>query len=494
MTRIFCYSIVLFCIVNLSLNLNPGAKMRVTQKWVDYVKTVGIQFLREMLRNEPLPDITGATHMFGAVDYFITGIQVDMLELHKSTATLMVGTDVEVSFDDASAKAHGKWRVKHWLVKNKGRFALSLTGVNIKATLTTFQDDSNRPGVLLSKCQSNVQRAEIKFSGSLSWLYNLFSVFLEKPICDNLSKRLCHRVEEEIAELQRVLKTFRAHARIGALADVDYSLLMPPQVTTEHIDLDLKGMVSPVGSPSESPFTPRTIPMPNSNQFMLLLGFSESFFHSVSFTYFTKRVLRKTITHKESPKTPWLKTSDYVKQIPEISNHYPKAQPMRMSFYATKVPMVTLTPDRLHLELFGLVEATALLPDSNTKPLFAVNLGVSLSSSDLRVSDFNLTGSFRLNSYQLLSISSSLGFVENAAFDEPVQFMLISEVLPALNEGLMSGIPVPSLANISLTDTEVKINQGSVLISTDMVYLPFMKSLNGRPRKDGVGRRSASPA
>ncbi|XP_069611844.1 bactericidal permeability-increasing protein-like isoform X5 [Ranitomeya imitator] len=232
--------LLLWSCLSLCGHCSPGVVLRVTQKWMDYMLSEGTEVFRHMLKRDHLPNIIGSTRVFGNVDYAITGISIEEFETSHTMAVPVPPADIQLNVEGAIAKVFGQWRVKHWLINDNGDFSLSISGVTLKAQFTTLKDSAARPSVSLSSCHSEVKNAKVHLSGGASWLYNLFTGFLERPIRDNLNEELCPRVKEAIKILQNELETFQVTADLDAHNKIDYSVINPPRVQKMHIDLDLK--------------------------------------------------------------------------------------------------------------------------------------------------------------------------------------------------------------------------------------------------------------
>ncbi|XP_053549241.1 BPI fold-containing family C protein-like isoform X2 [Bombina bombina] len=423
----------------------PGVTMRVSQKWLDYVCTVGMDFLHQMLQNDHLPDISESTRMFGSVDYKISGVFIEEFELPKASAFPVPSTDVHLTIENAKAKVYGNWDVKHWLIKDRGSFTLLLSGISIEAQVTTFKDSSDRPSVFLSFCNSEVKKAKLHLSGGASWLYNLFTVFLETPIKNNVNKKLCPKVDKAVSILKRELATFQVTSNWDGVAVVNYGLISRPKVQGMHIDLDLKGIVHQVGAPLQESSLAFPITLPEGRGSMIYVGLSESFFNSLANTYFKSNVLKLTISQEQFPHAYWLRTGDYGAVIPQLNSYYPISQAMVIMVNATNTPVVRLMPKKVTVELYGILQALVVLPYFITKEVYSINL--------------------------------------IAVLERSLAPVIRDSVLRGINEGLSKGIPMPSLANITLQESTIAVIQGGILVSADMYYIPWKNVMDILPPK-----------
>ncbi|XP_073537273.1 bactericidal permeability-increasing protein-like isoform X1 [Phyllobates terribilis] len=451
---------------------NPGVVLRVTQKWMDYILSEGTEVFRHMLKRDHLPNIIGSTRVFGNVDYAITGISIEEFETSHAMAVLVPPADIQLNVEGAMAKVFGQWRVKHWLIKDNGDFSLSISGVTLKAQFTTLKDSAARPSVSISSCLSKVKNAKVHLSGGASWLYNLFTGFLESPIRDNLNEKLCLKVNEAIKILQNELETFQVTADLDVHNKIDYSVINPPRVQKTHIDLDLKGTILHSGAHEAQEAEITSIILPETRQFMLLVGLSEYFLNSLGNAYFMSDILKLTLTQEQHPRALWLRTDDYRAFIPNVKKYYPKSEAIMFTMKTTKSPEILLT-SQLTLKLEGILEALVVLPNMLTKQFFATSVQSTFTAGMLRLSNLNMKVSFSTESFKFQDFRSYVGQVDVAELEQSLGHMLQESVVQAINSGLSGGIPMPSFANITVQESVISVTPGCLLMSVDVYYIPW---------------------
>ncbi|XP_053309885.1 BPI fold-containing family C protein-like [Spea bombifrons] len=465
---------------------SPGVMIRVSQKWLDYVRSEGIEVLRHILMKETLPSINGTTRMFGKVNYSISGVLIEEFEISRVSAVPNPPADVLVTGEEARVKVYGRWNVKHWLINDNGSFTLLLSGVFITARLNTFKDATGRPSVLLSACHSEIKHAKLHLTGGASWFYNLFTVFLERPIRDNVNKKLCPKMDEAVGVLQKELATFQVTSYVDTVTELNYTLINPPHVEKTHIDLDLKGTVHPIGSSKEDPPPKTVITLPEGRGSMMYVGFSEYFFNSLGRNYFLSDVLKMTLTHEQFPHAFWLRTGDYGAIIPKIRDYYPVSQAMILTIRATKVPLVTLTPRNITLEMTGLLQGMVVLPYLITNQLFSFSMAATFIADKVHLSGLNLGVSFAIERLKFFDFKSSVGDIDIAALESSLGHSLQESVLQGINDGLRKGIPMPTLVNISLQESAITVTQGCLLVSMDMYYVPWRDLMDMVPPRQHI--------
>ncbi|XP_063819666.1 BPI fold-containing family C protein-like isoform X2 [Pseudophryne corroboree] len=458
----------------------PGVVMRVTQKWLDYIRKGGLEVFRHLLLHDSLPNIIGSTHLFGRVEYAITGIFVLEFNTSLVVAVPVPPTDVHLTVEGAKAKVYGQWAIKHWLIKDSGSFSLVISGVSLAAQLTTFKDSSSRPAVSLSACYSEVHEAKLHLSGGASWFYNLFTGFLEKPIKNNLNQKLCPNVNDVLKILQKELTTFQVTANLDAHHKIAYGLISPPRVNTTHIDLHLKGTAQYTGA-EERDFNTVPLILPETTTSMMLVGLSEHFFNTLGKTYFMSAILKLELTQEQYPNVFWLRTGDYGSIIPQMNNYYPVSEAMILTVRATKPPVVHLT-SQLTMDIEGELQALVVLPNLITKEVFSVPVGTTLVADAIHLLNQNLTISFNIERFQFYEFSSAVGPINVTKLEVSLGQSLQESILHAINNGLQGGFPMPILDNVTLQESAISITPGCLVVSMDMDYIPWSRLIGTVPK------------
>ncbi|NXT37068.1 BPIFC protein, partial [Pelecanoides urinatrix] len=193
---------------------------------------------------------------------------------------------------------------------------------------------------------------------------------------------------------------------IDDLAEIDYSLNSLPTVLQPFIDLDLKGIVYPAGSYSGPPYVAAPFTIPDQSDSMLYLAFSEYFFQTCSFAYYTAGAFNITIAEEVSriQRNGWLRTCSFFNIsteifgsiIPEVAKYSVTPYPVMLKLMATEIPIINLEQDSFTAEIQGSMEVFAVLPDSTTHSLFTMNIAANTSIA-LNIFDQKLMGSLCLN-------------------------------------------------------------------------------------------------
>ncbi|MEQ2285719.1 hypothetical protein AMECASPLE_034852, partial [Ameca splendens] len=235
--------LVLLAITSTTLSTNPGVTVRLTDKGLQYGKQLGIAALQKELQSVHIPDFSGTKRVspIGKVTYSLTNMRLVNTGLPRSAVNLVPGTGVRLTIGNAFMNLHGDWRVKYLrIIKDRGSFNVNVNGLTISTTIAVKSDEMGRPVVSNTNCVATVGSAKVKFRGGASWLYNLFSKFINKALCKALQKQICPLVDKTVAGLNLKLKTLNVLAKVDKYAEIEYSMVSSPAVSQSSIDLNLK--------------------------------------------------------------------------------------------------------------------------------------------------------------------------------------------------------------------------------------------------------------
>ncbi|OXB72961.1 UNVERIFIED_CONTAM: hypothetical protein H355_006501 [Colinus virginianus] len=105
------------CLLFLQLEANPGLKVRITQKGLDYGRKIGIELLKQRLLKESFPSWSGQeSFSIVKVNYTISRFKVDAVDIPETFASFIAGTGVGLSVAHASVTISAGWKVEAWLL------------------------------------------------------------------------------------------------------------------------------------------------------------------------------------------------------------------------------------------------------------------------------------------------------------------------------------------------------------------------------------------
>ncbi|XP_042621881.1 LOW QUALITY PROTEIN: bactericidal permeability-increasing protein [Cyprinus carpio] len=465
--------LVLLNLVSVATGTNAGVKVRLTQKGLEYGRQIGIASIQQKLRTIKVPDISGTEKVdpIGKVQYSFTGMQIVNLGLPKSALVLVPDTGVMLSIGNAYINLHGNWRVKYLrIIKDSGSFDLAVSELTISTTVAVMSDDTGRPTVSMTNCAATVGSVNVKFHGGASWLYNLFSSFINKALRNALQKQICPLVADSIADINPHLKTLNVLAKVDQYAEIEYSMVGSPVISNTSIDLGLKGEFYNIGQHKEPPFSPTPFSLPSQDTDMLYIGVSAFTINSAGFVYNRAGALHLYITDDMIPSgSPIrLNTKTFGAFIPQIEKMYPGLM-MKLLVETVKEAIVTFEPNNMPVQASSTVTAYAIQPNSTLSPLFVLNLEVSVSTH-IYVTELKLAGNVTLNKINMSLAKSYVGPFQVTSLDNIFTIVLKFAVIPKVNARLQEGYPLPAIGKMQLVNSQLKVLKDYLLIGTDVQF------------------------
>lgn len=428
--------------------------------------------IQEKLQSIEIPDISGSQKVshIGKVKYTLSSMQIEKVSLPQSTLSLVPGTGVRLSINNAFISLHGNWRAKWRFISDHGSFDLKVSGLTITTTTAINSDETGRPAVSTVDCAATVGRADIKFHGGASWLYNLFTKYIDKGLRNTMQKQICPLVDKAVSDLNSQLKTLNVLAKVDEYAEIEYSMVSSPVVSNSSIDLSLKGEFYNIGKHQEPPFSPAAFSLPAKTDNMLYIGVSAFTANSAAFVYNTAGALSLYITDDMIPQTsPFrlnTKTLGFV--IPQIAKQFPDML-VKLLVKMVKNPIINFEPKNATVQTSATVTAYAIQPNGTLSPLFVLNLDTSVSAN-VKVSGMKLAGDIALNQMTLTLGTSYVGQFEVKSLVNIFQMVLKMVVIPKLNARFAKGYPLPEIGHMNLVNTQLQVLKDYMLIGTDVQF------------------------
>ncbi|KAM9444558.1 bactericidal permeability-increasing protein-like isoform 1-T2 [Clarias gariepinus] len=473
MVSLWCVLALLTFLFPEASGTNPGVKVRLTEKGLEYGRQIGLIALQKKLKEIKIPDISGSkkVHLVGKVSYSLKGMKIVNLGLPKSAVGLVPGTGVSLSISDAYINLHGNWRVKYMkIIKDHGSFDVSVSRLSISATIGVKDDGAGRPMVSCAACKASVGHVRVKFHGGASWLYNLFKSSVDKALRKTLQKQICSLVCEAIQEMNPHLKTLNVLAQVDKYAEIEYSMVESPLICNSSIDLSLKGEFYNIGHHTEPPFSPAPFSLPPQDSNMLYMALSAFTLNSAGFVYDNAGVLGLYVTDDMIPSSfPFrLNTKTFGTFIPEIAKQYPGLM-MKLLVKPVKEPHVSFKPNNVMMEANSTITAYAIQPNATLTPLFILNVNTSVSAQ-IYITGLNVAGVLSLNEMDLTLGKSFVGPFQVKTLGNVLTLVLKGVVIPAVNAYLKQGYPLPAIGKMNLVNTQLQILKDYVLIGTDVQF------------------------
>ncbi|XP_051887580.1 bactericidal permeability-increasing protein-like [Pristis pectinata] len=450
-------------------NFNPGIKSKITQKGLDYGKQIAMTVAEEKIKELHLPEISGKVHLLGSLKYHIDGMWIRSFGLPVSNIGLIPNTGVKFSVDKAHIAISGNWHVKYGLIRDGGNFDLNINDLSAVFAVGVSLS-SSRPMIIDKGCDARLVNFDLKLHGGGSWFYKKFLGKVKDMIQQTVPQKVCSEFRDMVGKLEAIIQTIKVSWQLDKYVEFDFSLVGEPKITTDFIESPIKGEVYDVRHHTEAPFTAQSFNLSNTTDQMLVVGLSEYTVNTGCFAYLVAGALRMNITDDMIPKDiPFrLNTSTLELLLPKVAKEYPNLL-MKIVLSATKQPTVKFVRGKFTSNVFTAAEVFAILPNNSLAELFLLGITASVCGQ-VHISEEGLHGSLSLSSVDLVLEESKVGTIPTKLFETFLRMGLQKVVIPKINAKLKKGLPIPKIDKISLMNPFLEIDQGLILITTDIQY------------------------
>ncbi|XP_072095761.1 bactericidal permeability-increasing protein-like isoform X2 [Mobula birostris] len=412
---------VTFVLVGAALgknNLNPGIQSKIMQKGLEYGRQLAVKVAEEKIQELHLPEISGKEHWLGWLKYHIDGMKINSFGLPVSDIGLIPNTGVKFSIGKAHISISGNWHVKFGLIHDGGTFDLNINDLSAIFSVGVSLS-SSRPMITDQGCDARLENFGLNLHGGGSWFYKMF---------------------------------------LGKVKDLIRRIV--PQ----------KGELYDVQHHTEAPFTAQLFNLSNTTDQMLMVGLSEYTVNTGGFAYFVAGALQINITDDMIPKDlPFhLNTSSFKILLPKVAKKYPNLL-MKIVMGASKQPVVKFVPGKFTSNIFTAAHVFAILPNNSLADLFLLGATASVFGK-MYISQGRVQGSVSLNSVDVVLEETKVGTVPTKTFETILKLGLQKFVIPKINAKLKKGFPIPKTEKISLINPLLAIEQGLILITSDIQY------------------------
>uniref|UniRef100_A0A8D1WF27 Lipopolysaccharide-binding protein n=1 Tax=Sus scrofa TaxID=9823 RepID=A0A8D1WF27_PIG len=442
-----------------SLGANPGLVARITDKGLEYVAREGVATLQSKLHEVTLPDFNGDFKIkyMGRGHYEFHSLDIHSCELLGSTLTPLPGQGLYLAISDSSIRVKGKWKVRKGILKLDGSFDVKVKGITISVNLLLGSGSSGRPTVAVSSCSSHINDVETHMSGDLSWLLNLFHNQIESRFRRTLESKICEEIQDLVAsDLQPYLQTVPAND----LAQIDPTLGWTLKNSSGPY-FSLQGEIFSLDHRSPVGFLAPVMRIPEEHSRMVYFAVSDYVFKTASLVYNEAGFLNFSITDDLVPPTSNIRltTNSFRTFVPRLARLYPNMN-LELRGAMVSAPFLNFGSGNLSSTPQIEVEGFVLLPNSVREPVFrlgmATNVSATLTFNTSKITGFLKPGKFVWDMW-LRGTSPILHQVE--LLEALLNYYLLNNLYPKVNDKLAEGFPLPLLNYIQLHDPVLQIHK-----------------------------------
>lgn len=471
--------IVLLVGVNQLLALDPGIKIRIGKRGLEYVNRVVESNVNERLQSFVLDDVEDYT---GNPQYSLKNIQITKVPKITSVMSFKPdGKGLTLLVNDYDVEISTDYWAKHTVLfvpfTLEGRVTATFIRVSVSTTIVIDVDGSSirRPLMRSEKCSANIGDVRLKFEGRAAWLLNLLKGLFTNRVSNLIKGKICGLVNIMINEKGAdVLKKARLTHEIGNLY-VDYSLTAPVSSTSKYLESKHKGEVSWVGD--KSPILIKASPIPDKDpdsNFMAEIVVSKYSVSTLAYVAHQQNFLNLDVSPGNLPadKKPFLRTtcpgSFCVGSIISlIGEKYPDSM-VSFKVNSPVSPQITISTDGLSLQMTTFLDLFAEIGDSSLS-IIHCEMVLSLNGAASVENDL-ISGKIDSVSVRVSNVQTLLGNLSTDVLNDLVKRVLNLNFIPNLNNILAIGIPLPTIPDMTMTKSKLKYFDGFFAIAGDYSY------------------------
>ncbi|XP_016056074.1 PREDICTED: BPI fold-containing family B member 2 [Miniopterus natalensis] len=333
------------------------------------------------------------------------------------------------------------------------------------------QGSIGTPVVSVSSCFTLFNKA-IVLSGRHS-VGPALLVLVQQHIKAVLRNKLCLSVSNLVQGLNVHLGTLIGLKPVGPESQIRYFMINAPNITKDHISLDINAVLFLLGKPIVLPVNATPFMLPEhvgTSGAMATVGLSQDLFDSALLLLQKAGALNLDITGQLKSHDNPLNTSVLGHVIPEVARQFPEPMPVVLKVRLGGTPVATLHTNNATLRLQPLVEVLASASNSAFHSLFSLNVVMNLNLQ-LSVSKVKLQGiTSVLGEVQLTVASSNVGLIDTDQVHALMGNVFENPLLDHLNALLGMGIALPNVVNLHYVTPEVFVHEGYVVISSGLFY------------------------
>ncbi|XP_031228440.1 bactericidal permeability-increasing protein isoform X2 [Mastomys coucha] len=371
----------------------------------------------------------------------------------------------------------GVFKMKHlgrgsyeFYSKASGNFDLSILGVSIFAELTLGSDPSGHITTNCSHCYSHIDSVRIKISGSmLGWLIQLFHKKIETSLKNIIYQKICKIVRNSVSsKLQPYMKTLPVITRVDDVASIDYSLVAPLTTTDQFLEGKLRGEFFWHGHRGSISFDPPVMRFLPNNDYMVCMAISDYFFNTAVLAYQESGTLKITLGDQLLSKDDrfQLNTDFFGKFLPKVAKKFP-SMGVQLLISAPLSTHLSIQPSGLSFKPKLETQASVVLPNASLVPLFLLVLKTN-ASLKVDAEENRLVGEMKLGRLLLELKESNFGHFKVELLEDVINYLILTIVLPKINERLRQGFPLPLPEGIHLINFMIYSYQSFLLLEADL--------------------------
>jgi len=389
------------------------------------------------------------------------------------------GRGLTWSLSGAGVSVHGDWSVRyHHFIRDHGSFDASASGASISVSVTLDVTSSGEPTIRSTGCSCHIDHVSIRLHGGASWLYNLFRSLVERPMRENLQRKVCEAAQNAVnTDAARELATLPVRVALGRDKRwlLDYRLVSEPAFSSGFLESFHKGEFFAANDTStEAPFQPpSTLPSPPSVERMVTYWASSYVVNTAGYVLHHRGVLRHNLTRNDLPQQyrDRLNTSCGLLAgcigalVPAVGKMYPNAS-VEVELFSTGSLTAGIDREKLIAGFAGVAVLRARLSNGSLAHLFSMNVTAKIAVTP-RIDGSVLKASVGSMEQTLAVVNTSIGPISTTLLGLAFDVAKNTFIIPKLNKAGEMGFPLPATKNVKFTNMKLQLEKDCVRVSAD---------------------------
>eukprot|EP00112_Aurelia_sp_Birch-Aquarium-sp1_P008278 Seg1908.2 transcript_id=Seg1908.2/GoldUCD/mRNA.D3Y31 product="Lipopolysaccharide-binding protein" protein_id=Seg1908.2/GoldUCD/D3Y31 len=453
-----------------------GIQLRLTQKGLGYTIKEAVKILQEDLQGKHFNDFSGDS---GGFKIRTENLIMKSITIGSSSLTPDYSRGLRAAVSSISTSISGKLKYEKrvWGIKIRDTVNIDVkaSGVSFSLSLYIGRQSNGHPSIGVNSCNAHVGGLNIHFSGSrVSWLYNLFSSFIERKLRGQLADIMCKTARESISKrATEEMNEFKVKKAIDEWAILDYSLTAAPKFDYSFMDVYIKGEFIPRKSPSHH----SSLPIPSfsgvsDNSKMLYIWVTDFTLNTAGEVYHNAGFLHLEITDKS--KMPpiiksFLNTRKFRALIPELARRFPN-RPIQLALKSYKAPKFVISKGEAHILIYAAVTFQVVLKNGKLYDAFVLNLDIKAGVA-ASVTEKSIKGDLKDFSLTMKVAGTKIGPISLPVRLPLIQNLVKTAIMHNAKKFLNTGFPLPNLDEVHIKNPEIVMLPNVIRIAADCLYV-----------------------
>lgn len=416
--------------------------------------------------------------------YQVSNIRMKELNMAASSASVSNGLQVGVSGVNVALSLDWEYK-KHkfpWVPRGSGSADASLSNSAISATFqinTINTPQGLKPQVRASAVQVSLNDVDIKVHGSIfSWLYNLIIKLFKGKIKDALQNAIRAAFVAQVDAISdQILATMPTLAPVSTWGTLDFGLTQGATYynDAQAVGLSFNGEVYPIttnateGVPHPAmPYAPSGRMFDGNLHFYVLNSAARSWARVKGFG-----LVINEARHPAAFPEALLNTQGWTLFLRQLSDAFPN-MPLEFRVTLGTVPHATGAAGALSLDGSFIVE-TLVHKGGDYIPAFTLNTAMQGGATMTLVERDGMpffVPQITNAKLDATVLKSSIGDFNVDSVENFLNAVIKMVVIPAVNQELWAGIPLPAVAGLKLSNAIFFIKDDYINFGADVAFTP----------------------